>query len=131
MLQSPIAGIRLLGPVSGRITSPMMAYEYGMQPRKQRKVLARAGLAAWLGAFAVLMLQLQLATHLNLDHDALFEAGDNCEVCLKLDANGKAPAVAESSVAIVPSVVPLSLAETASVGVRRDRTTSARAPPRA
>ncbi len=93
-------------------------------------MFARAGLAAWLGAFAVLMLQLQLATHLNLDHDTLLELDDSCEICLKLDASGKAPSLDNPGIAIFPMATTLPREDHASIVVRRERATTARAPPR-
>ena len=49
------------------------------------------GSTAWLGVFAVLLLQFEFATHAQNEHELQFEADSHCEVCLKLDNNGNAP----------------------------------------
>ena len=101
--------------------------------RLQRQLTAtRPGNIAWLGAIAVVLLQLQLATHHNLvDHDALTESGESCEVCVKLDSNGKAPTDTRPLIEVPREPATVLAAERPSTRAIRGRTHSARAPPRA
>ena len=87
------------------------------------------GYAAWLAASAVVLLQLQLAPHHGLDHEVISEAGETCEVCLKLDANGKVPTLAQPVLPVPRSTTaPATDRETTTLVVRT-WTRSARAPP--
>jgi hypothetical protein len=114
----------MMQPADRHTETPMQLFERHMPDR-------RHGACAWLGAFAVVLLQLQLATHLNLDHAANADFGDVCEVCLKLDASGKVPETGQPFVALPRAQ---STPVTVSIPPRVERSAlphSARAPPRA
>ena len=100
-----------------------------MQHFERQKPLIRPGAFAWLGAFAVVLLQLQLATHFNIDHAASTDFGDVCEVCLKLDASGKVPDAGQPFVAIPQEPAPPATVSTAPRAERRAAPHPARAPP--
>ena len=102
-----------------------------MQQLQRQRVPTRPGYFAWLGAVAVVLLQLQLATHMGVDHDAGNEADETCEVCLKLDASGKVPTLAQSVIALPESQTATSIDKQATTPGARAWTRSARAPPQA
>lgn len=100
-----------------------------MQQFRRQQFVTRPGLFAWLGAFAVVLLQLQLATHHNLEHDALADPGESCEVCLKLDASGKVPALAQPVIEAPLGEAVAVTADGLATPALRSWTRSARAPP--
>ncbi len=105
--------------------------ETQMQQLERQKLIRKPGVFAWLGAFAVVLLQLQLASHLTVDHADSADLGDVCEVCLKLDAKGTVPDAAQPFVAVPrEQSAPAALAIAAALP-SRTATRSARAPPRA
>jgi hypothetical protein len=102
-----------------------------MQHGKRQQPMKTPGIFAWLGAFAIVLLQLQLASHFDIDHAANPDVGDVCEICLKLDASGKVPETGQPFAAAprehsVPGTV-----TTAPAPERRAAQHSARAPPAA
>jgi hypothetical protein len=92
-------------------------------------VSPRANWRAWLGTMLLLLLQLQLASHLEVDHASAADALETCKICLQLDANGSAPPASTEALALAHAPDPIPLAtSTASVShVTTDR--RARAPP--
>lgn len=102
-----------------------------MQQLQRQRVPTRPGYFAWLGAVAVVLLQLQLATHMGVDHDAGNEADETCEVCLKLDASGKVPTLAQPVIALPESQTATSIDKQGTTPGARAWTRSARAPPQA
>ncbi len=98
---------------------------------KRQLSAAKPQAFAWLGAVAVVLLQLQLAAHHSLDHDALGETGETCEVCLKLDGSGKVPTPVQPLIEIPREPALLFAAGIPAAPAVRNRTHSARAPPRA
>lgn len=66
-----------------------------MQRSREQQSLKPSGRFAWLGAVAIVLLQLQLAVHQNLDHHDIEGVGESCEVCLKLDSSGKIPPLSQ------------------------------------
>ena len=100
-----------------------------MQQAPQRLIARKPGYIAWLGAIAVVLLQLQLATHHSTDHAVVIEADESCEVCLKLDASGKVPALAQPVIPVPRSQSAPPSSEEGFVGIVRTWSQSARAPP--
>jgi len=49
------------------------------------------GKKAWLGVFAILLLQVASVSHAQHEHELLLKVESHCEVCLTLDKNGNAP----------------------------------------
>lgn len=94
---------------------------------KQRTL---AGRFAWLGALAIVLFQLQIALHPQLDHGSTEPAESACEVCIKLDQGSNAPPV-DGAAAVLSSPAVTGLA--GSAGFFSSRSTdfyAARAPPR-
>ncbi|MEM8816710.1 MAG: hypothetical protein AAGE85_12865, partial [Pseudomonadota bacterium] len=65
------------------------------------------GVGAWLGVFAILLLQVEFAAHAQSEHELPLEADSHCEICLKLDSSGNAPVSAASSLALPDSATAL------------------------
>ena len=100
-----------------------------MQRLQRHKLVRKPGVFAWLGAMAVVLLQLQLASHFDVDHASNADFGDVCEVCLKLDASGKVPEASQPVVAVPGQQSVPSVAAVSPTFPLRARTHSARAPP--
>lgn len=56
--------------------------------------------AAWLGLCAMLFLQIQIAGHVQFEHDSLGDHEEICEVCHKLDKSDGVP-LADTATTIV------------------------------
>lgn len=102
-----------------------------MQHPERQKPVKRPGVFAWLGALAVVLLQLQLASHFDIDHAANADLGDVCEVCLKLDASGKVPETERPFAAAPREHAVPGTASVAPAPERRAAQHPARAPPAA
>jgi hypothetical protein len=92
-------------------------------------VSPRASWRAWLGTMLLLLLQLQLASHLEVEHASAADALETCKICLQLDANGSAPPASTEALALVHAPDPIPPATSTAVfsHVATDR--RARAPP--
>ncbi len=102
-----------------------------MQRLRRQLLDGHPGYFAWLGAVAVVLLQLQLATHHQLDHELITETEETCEVCLKLDASGKVPTLAQPIIPVPQSESAPTVSRQGAPLVVRTWTHSARAPPQA
>ena len=92
-------------------------------------VSPRANRRAWLGAMLLLLLQLQLASHLEVDHASAADAIETCKICLQLDANGNAPAASAEALALVHAPGPMPLTASSILVSRDTIARRARAPP--
>lgn len=118
-----LARSRRSGPENNSITN--------MRQLQRQLFVTGPGYIAWLGAIAVVLLQLQLATHHGLDHDVVTEADESCEVCLKLDASGKVPTLAQPVIPVPQSQSAPTVSDQDTPLLARTWTRPARAPPQA
>lgn len=86
-------------------------------------------LAAWLGLCALVFLQLQIASHRELEHGSSGNHDENCETCLKLDKNGNAPLTLAATSGIAPNAGSPALGPALNPSTRICRLHSARGPP--
>lgn len=92
-------------------------------------VCPRANWRAWLGTMLLLLLQLQLASHLEVAHANAGDAIEVCKICLQLDANGNAPPASTEALALVRPPDPIALTTSATLFSRVTTDRRARAPP--
>jgi len=89
----------------------------------------RANWRAWLGTMLLLLLQLQLASHLEVDHASAADAIETCKICLQLDSNGNAPPASTEALALVHAPDPIPAATSIALVSRDTIDRRARAPP--
>jgi hypothetical protein len=92
-------------------------------------VSPRANWRAWLGTMLLLLLQLQLASHLEVEHASTADAIEICKICLQLDANGSAPPASTEAFAVVRTPDSIPLATSAALFSHVTIARRARAPP--
>ena len=101
-----------------------------MMHRYNNRTGTRAGVIAWLGVLAVLLFQVQLATHLNDSHSLSTEAVEHCEVCLNLDSGSTLTPSSGQSIPGIANDTPVRQTLPPPRVTRLDGPQAARAPPR-
>ena len=86
-------------------------------------------LAAWLSLYALVFLQLQIASHSELEHGSSGSHDESCETCLKLDKSGNAPLTLTAASDIAPDAGSPALGAALNPSTRICRPHCARGPP--
>lgn len=86
-------------------------------------------LAAWLALCAVVFLQIQTASHAQLEHASHGSHAEICEVCLKIDKSGSVPLAIAAATAVEHASNPPVYEPALVFATRTKNPHSARGPP--